>query len=253
MHDDVEAVVPAAAGRTGWRRCCRRQRAMPRRLARRRRSRSRSASLSSGLVGVSIQISLRLRPDRRLAPPARFDEVDIGDVEPGRAAAHALEQPPRAAVEVVGGDDVGAAVEQRRAPSRSRQARRRRRSRPRRPRGRRCSARRPCGSGSACARIRSPCARPGSPARRSRWRRSASSPRRSSDRAPGRHGCSGWRRRGWFVLDHRSRTRKWLIRSMRVTSPRNSPRPSRSARWPLAEQRQEIARPARRPRRSRAA
>ena len=59
-----------------------------------------STSLSSGLVGVSIQTSLRLGPDRGLE---RGDvaEVDPAEVQPGGAPAHALEQAVGAAVDVV--------------------------------------------------------------------------------------------------------------------------------------------------------
>ena len=53
----------------------------------------------------------RLRPDRRL-DGGKVGEVDEADLQPGRALAHPFEQPERAAIDVVGGDDVGAAVEQ---------------------------------------------------------------------------------------------------------------------------------------------
>ena len=52
----------------------------------------------------------RVRPDRRL-DRAGVGEIEIADLEAGRALAHALEQAPRAAVEIVDRDDMGAVVE----------------------------------------------------------------------------------------------------------------------------------------------
>jgi hypothetical protein len=73
------------------------------------------------------------------------------------------------------------------ARSRSPPFRRRKRSPQRRLRDWRCIARTPCASGSECAHIRNLCGRQGWTARRSTSRRSASSPRWSWDRSPGRH------------------------------------------------------------------
>ena len=152
---------------------------------------------SSGLVGVSTQSSF---VSGRIAAStaARSVKSTKSTCETGRALAHPLEQPERAAIDVVGGDDMGAAVEQLEARWRSPPGPRRRRSRPRRFPGRRRRARRRSASGSGCAHIRSPCARPGSAGRRSRWRRSAPSPRRSSGRGSGRHGWCASRRPGGF-------------------------------------------------------
>ena len=85
-----------------------------------------------------------------------------------------------------------------RARLRSPPCRTRTRSRHCRLRDRRRSAPAPCGSDSACANIRSPCARRDSTARKSRSRRSASSRRRWSDRCPGRRGRSEWRSRACY-------------------------------------------------------
>ena len=131
-------------------------------------------------------------------------QIDEADVETRRAPPHALEQPERAAVEIVHRDDVAAGSRAARAACWSPPCPRRTRSRACRLRGRRCSAR----SAHArrilrCARSRSPCARRGSTARRSRSRRSAASPRRSSDRAPGRRGCTRCRnlqRSAWNLM-----------------------------------------------------
>ena len=148
------------------------------------------------------RIGRRLDPDQarvRAGSPLRARSASvrssIGDLEPRRALAHALEQAARAAIEIVDRDDVRAVIE---AFERGRD----RGQAGREGEGRAAAfeigdaalerhARRIL----ACGRSRSPCARPGSAARRSRWCRSASSPRRWSDRAPGRRGRSGWRSR----------------------------------------------------------
>ena len=63
------------------------------------------------------RIGRRLDPDEaRVRPDRGFEcagvgEVDIAEVQPHRAPAHALEQSARAAVEVIDGDDMGAVVE----------------------------------------------------------------------------------------------------------------------------------------------
>ena len=102
------------------------------------------------------------------------------------------------------------------------ESRMRRRSPPCRFRDRRRHARTRSASGSGCAHIRSPCARPGSAGRRSRSRRSAPSPRRSSGRGSARRGSCGSRRRD-DSCRHAHRLRlKWLIRSTRVIRPTNS-------------------------------
>ena len=134
----------------------------------------------------------RLRPDRGRGG-LRVREVRKGEVELRRAAAHPLEQAEAAAVEIVHRDHVIAGVDAARAASRSPPCRTRRRNRGCRPRGRRCSARRPCASGSACASTRSPCARRDSTGHRSRSHRSAASRRRSSGPVTARRGLRGWR------------------------------------------------------------
>ena len=70
----------------------------------------------------------RVGPDRGLELRA-LAQVDEGELEPGRAPAHALEQPVRAAVEVVAARRRGCRCRAARAPSRSRPGPRRTRSR----------------------------------------------------------------------------------------------------------------------------
>ena len=151
-----------------------------------RRDGFRSTSFSSGLVGV-------LDPDEpvfglhALLPASAASDRSTNDtLQSRRALAHVLQDAVAATVQVVHRHDVRAGVRAARAavrggghagcegeagvpPSRLGDAR---------PAARRASG---CG----CARSRSPCARRGSTARRSRWRRSAASPRRCADRAPG--------------------------------------------------------------------
>ena len=67
-------------------------------------------SFSVGLVGVSIQIR-RVFGRIAASSAAMSVKVEIGHLQPGRALAHALEQTPRAAIEVVDRDDVRAVVE----------------------------------------------------------------------------------------------------------------------------------------------
>ena len=177
---------------------------------------------SSGLVGVSTQ-SIFVSGRIAASTAARSVKSTKLDLQAGRALAHPLEQPERAAIDVVGGDDMGAGVEQFEHGGDRRQARGEGEGRRCRFRGRRRRARRRSASGSGCAHIRSPCARRGSAGHRSRSRRSAPSPRRSSGRGSGRHGWCASRRPGGccrcLVIAARLR---WLIRSMRVIRPTNS-------------------------------
>ena len=115
-------------------------------------------------------------------------QIDESRLETRRALAHALEDAVAAAVEVVHRDDVRAGVEQLEHRADRRHAGGEGEAGCGRPPARRGRPRARRASGCACARSRSPCARPGSTARRSRWRRSASSPRRCAGRAPGRRG-----------------------------------------------------------------
>ena len=71
-----------------------------------------SHSLSIGLVGVSTQHQLGVRPDRRLDRGARRPTGSTYVNSKPSAAVHLVEQPERAAVEVVAGDHVVAGVEQ---------------------------------------------------------------------------------------------------------------------------------------------
>ena len=66
---------------------------------------------SSGLPGVSTQIIRVERRDRRLDRRG-IAGVDMGDREPRGALAHPMKQPPAPAVEVVGGDDMRAVIEE---------------------------------------------------------------------------------------------------------------------------------------------
>ena len=171
VHDDVEAElqralhIGAGEGVVGHAQDAARR-------GRCARWRARSASRSSGLVGVSthtIRVSGRSAASRFVG----IGQVDEAEAVAGAARAHALEQPEGAAVQVVAGDDVRAGVEQlehgrdRGQPGGEGEAP------ARRLRGRPRSARTPSASGCASGRSRGPCARPGSTARRSRWRRSA--------------------------------------------------------------------------------
>ncbi len=70
-----------------------------------------STSFSSGLVGVSIQ-SMRVFGPIAAAAAFGSERSDESEIQTRRAAAHALEQAERAAVEVVHRDDVVAGVEQ---------------------------------------------------------------------------------------------------------------------------------------------
>ena len=122
-----------------------------------------------------------------------------------RCAGAPVEQPERAAVEVVAGDRRG---------RRRRAARARWRSPPGRRRRRSLRAALQVGDAAlegaarrvvAAARSRSPCARPGSPGRRSRWRRSAASPRRCRvGRLAGVDGAGGEAPGGWPSVRRRS-------------------------------------------------
>ena len=157
---------------------------------------SRSASRSSGLVGVSTQISRVVGRDRRL-DGRQVAQVDEAEVEPGRALAHLARTAGRCRHR---GRRVATtwspAVEQLQHGGDRRQAR---------GEGEAVAAALQVGDAAlegeagrvlACGSIRSPCARPGFPGRRSRWRRSAPSPRRWWDRAAGRRGWCAWRRPG---------------------------------------------------------
>ena len=94
----------AAAGSTARRRCCRRD-TRRRALARDRRDRGEVDELQQ-------RVGRRLDPDHavfgRIAASegAERRQVDERDVQAGGAAAHPVEQPERAAVEVVHRDDV---------------------------------------------------------------------------------------------------------------------------------------------------
>ena len=66
---------------------------------------SMSASFSKGLVGVSIQTIFVFGADRR-HDIRRIAHIDIGDVEAGGAAAHALQQAESAPIEIVRRDDM---------------------------------------------------------------------------------------------------------------------------------------------------
>ena len=122
--------------------------------------------VSTGLVGVSTNSSRRRRRD------APLDGVEIAGVHVGESQPvppqHLVEEPERAAVRVVGDDDVIAGGEKRRRSRRWPPCPRRTRARPCRPRSRRGWLRAPRASGSACARTRIPCARRARAARR--WR-----------------------------------------------------------------------------------
>ena len=182
MHDDVEAELQrpldagAGEGVVGDRRC------RPLRLASaatrleidQRAAADWSASRPrSSCVSGRIAASTAARSVRSTKVTSR----------PGRALAHPLEQPEGAAIEVVGGDDMGAGVEQFEHGGDRRQARGEGEARGAAlqvgDRALEGEARRVL----AAASTRSPCARRGSAGRRSRWRRSAPSPRRSSGRA----------------------------------------------------------------------
>src|SRR5829696_6511897 len=217
MHDEVEAVfertlnVGAGEGVVGGE--------PPSRRLRDAGDRLEVAELEQRIGRRLDPDELRLGPQRR---PHRIEirEVDIGDGEPGRAAPHALEQPPRAAVEVVGGDDVRAVVE---------------RIEQRRGRGE------PGAEGEAglAALEVGDAALEGHAGRVLRARILVALVDARALLRVGRggvdrhhHGAGGRIRllpgmdaagvEGELVLlDHRSRTRKWLMRSMRVTSPRN--------------------------------
>ena len=89
------------------------------------------------------------------------------------ARQHLVEQPERAAVGVVGDDDVIAGLQHRGDRADRRHARREREPRLAALRSPRGCARAPCASGSACGRTRSPCACRAPPARRSTSGRSA--------------------------------------------------------------------------------
>ena len=196
----------------------------------------------------------RVRPDR--APSSASASVQIDDrssrarpsacarARTAGASRRRDRRPPRYASRGRGN----------RAWSRSRQARRRRQSRRCRLRDRRCSARTPCGSGSWCAHSRSPCARPGSAARRSRSRRSASSRRRSSGPAPARHARSGSRSRGSEISSSRSRRDPEIVDEVepRRDADETGRRPSRWRCSPCGTAAPD-RRSARRPRWSRAA
>ena len=122
-------------------------------------------------------------------------------VSPCGAAAHLVEQAEAAAVEVVGGHHVGAGVQHLQRRGDGGEARGEGEALASRSPGPRRSARRRSGWGCASGNTRSPCERPGSPGRRWRWRRSASSPRRSWGPATARRGWRGWRSgAGWRVL-----------------------------------------------------
>ena len=155
---------------------------------------ARSASFSSGFDGVSIQIIRVVRADR-LAKGVQIGRIDVAEIEIRRAPPHPLEQPVRAAVQIVADQHVRAVVQQLQHGADRRPGPRRRRSRPCRFPDRPRSARRRTASGCGCGRSRIPCARPAIAARRCWWRRSASSRRRSSDRATGRRGSRGWQNR----------------------------------------------------------
>src|SRR3546814_5239606 len=66
---------------------------------------------SSDVCSSDLPDQLRLRNDRDLEG-GRVGQVDEAEVQPGAASAHALEQAVGAAVQVVHGDHVVAAVEQ---------------------------------------------------------------------------------------------------------------------------------------------
>ena len=100
----------------------------------------------------------RVRPDRRFER-RRVGRVDIGEIEPGRAPAHAFEEAVGSAVEIVAHDDVRTMVEQLEHRGDGRQSRGEGeaglpvfQSRPR-------SVRRRIASDCASGRNRNPCAR----------------------------------------------------------------------------------------------
>src|SRR5829696_7089268 len=172
------------------------------------------------------RVRRRLDPDELgVGPKGRahgveVGEVDIGDGEPGRSPPHPLEKAPRAAIEIVRGDDMGAVVE---------------RVEHRRGRGE------PGAEGEAgrAAFEVGDAALEGHAGRVLRARVFVALVDARTLLRVGRggvdrhhHGAGGRVRllagmdaagvEGELVLlDHRSRTRKWLMRSMRVTSPRN--------------------------------
>ena len=159
-------------------------------------SASMSPMLSSGLVGVSTQTSL-VSP----GPDRGAHRVDVGDRR--RAVLEApdlldlVEEPEGAAVRVVGDDHVVAGPAAPRGPGCPRRpGRRRTRSRAPPPPGPRSRPRARCGSGwrSGCTRSRR-AARRRRPACRSRSRRWAGSPRRSSGRARSPRGSHASRSR----------------------------------------------------------
>ena len=66
---------------------------------------------SSGLLGVSIQ-TMRVFVLIALSKSLRIGQIDIGEIEIGRATPDLVEQSKRAAVKIVADDDVRTAVEQ---------------------------------------------------------------------------------------------------------------------------------------------
>ena len=183
----------AAAGGTARRTCCRPP-AAPRACAPARRSRrcrgpaaagwSASRSRRASSSGVMI-----------VAKPVGAGVVGVaGDQAP--RLEDALEQPEGAAVEVGRGGDLVAGPQRRRGRPSSPPGPRRTPAPARPLRGPRGRSPGRCGSGCRSASTRSPCARPGPPGCRSRWRRSARRSPRWPGRRPGRRGWPGWRSRG---------------------------------------------------------
>ena len=172
MHDDVDAEfqrpleIGAAEGVVGDRE----QALAP---GQRRRSPSRSTMLAA--AGWSASRPTACCVSGRIAASTAARSVKSAKLtcRPAERLRTRSQQPEGAAVDVVGGDDMRAGVEQFEHGGDRRQARGEGEGRRRRFRGRPPRARRRSASGSGCGRIRSPCARRGSAGRRSRWRRSA--------------------------------------------------------------------------------
>ena len=174
------------------------------------------SSASRSRRGASLRSRGAAAPSESSAGRQVGERVALGLVDPRE---HAVD----AAVDVVDADDPVTGVDEVHDRRRGSRDPTRRRGRGRRSRATRGIPRAPSASGWRPGRSRSPCARRLPPARTSTSGRSASSPRRSPDRAPARH---GWRA---------SRSPRW------DRSPRVSALPGRSAIAARARGRSSVA------------
>ena len=180
VHDQIEAVVRAAAASRDSRKCCRTAVRMPLGAAT-AATRSRSMIFSVGLVGVSSQIRRVFRPHRRLERLG-IGKIDISRLDAGRLPAHQIEKPAACRRKRRRRRQCGVFFEQSStvAVAAMPEAKAKPALPPSRSAMQRSNAMR---VGFWLRAYSKPCGRPGSTAQKWMSRRSASSPRRSSGRA----------------------------------------------------------------------